>query len=119
MNIFSSFSEMNTVRESGQEISLTIGNFDGIHQGHQKLLNDLVEYSRKTKTLATVLTFDPHPLMVLSPEIPFQRIMSIPHKKKSFRNWASIFLSSHPSPRTSGEWNRKPLSGIFCWSTSL
>ncbi|AFS54187.1 bifunctional riboflavin kinase/FAD synthetase [Leptospirillum ferriphilum] len=82
MNILSSFSEMNTVRESGQEISLTIGNFDGIHQGHQKLLNDLVEYSRKTKTLATVLTFDPHPLMVLSPEIPFQRIMSIPHKKK-------------------------------------
>ncbi len=82
MNIFSSFSELDSLRKTGQGICLSIGNFDGLHRGHQKLLADLVEQSRQTGSLATVLTFDPHPLMVLSPEVPFQRIMSIPHKKE-------------------------------------
>ena len=82
MRVLSDFSELDNIRQSGQGICLSIGNFDGLHRGHQKLLEHLVEQSRQTGSLATVLTFDPHPLMVLSPEIPFQRIMSIPHKKK-------------------------------------
>jgi riboflavin kinase/FMN adenylyltransferase len=46
---------------------LTIGNFDGVHLGHRKILLELVERSRRTGALATAVTFDPHPLRVLRP----------------------------------------------------
>ena len=47
---------------------LTIGNFDGVHLGHQKILSAVVERARATKNLATAITFSPHPLVVLRPE---------------------------------------------------
>ena len=47
---------------------LTIGNFDGIHLGHQTILRAVVERARKTNAVATALTFDPPPLKVLRPE---------------------------------------------------
>jgi len=47
---------------------VTIGNFDGLHLGHQKILRGLVERARATGALAAAVTFDPHPLKVLRPE---------------------------------------------------
>jgi riboflavin kinase/FMN adenylyltransferase len=47
---------------------LTIGNFDGIHLGHQTILRAVVERARETNAVATALTFDPPPLKVLRPE---------------------------------------------------
>ncbi len=40
---------------------LTIGNFDGIHKGHQKILKKNVEISKKYNLNSAVITFDPHP----------------------------------------------------------
>ncbi len=48
---------------------LSIGNFDGVHLGHQAVLRLLVERSRSLGTVAVVMTFDPHPVAVLRPEI--------------------------------------------------
>lgn len=48
--------------------SLTIGNFDGIHLGHRKILQELVKTARHSGTMSLVLTFSPHPLKVLCPE---------------------------------------------------
>ena len=47
--------------------TLSVGNFDGLHLGHQKILRAVVERARATKTKAGVVTFDPHPLKVLRP----------------------------------------------------
>ena len=47
---------------------LAIGNFDGIHLGHQAILRGVVERARATGHVATALTFDPPPLKVLRPE---------------------------------------------------
>lgn len=41
--------------------ALTIGNFDGVHQGHQALLNQLKQYAQQHHLKTCVLTFDPHP----------------------------------------------------------
>ncbi len=51
----------------GQETALTVGVFDGVHLGHQHLLNKLVEQASQEKLLPGVVTFDRHPEEVISP----------------------------------------------------
>lgn len=48
--------------------ALTVGNFDGVHRGHQALLAELTRQARTVKGPAVALTFDPHPLCLLRPE---------------------------------------------------
>jgi riboflavin kinase / FMN adenylyltransferase len=48
--------------------AITIGNFDGVHLGHREILRRVVERARVENLLATVVTFDPHPLRVLRPD---------------------------------------------------
>ena len=59
---------------------LTIGAFDGVHRGHQHLIQQLVEAARQTKRLAGLITFYPHPDAVLSPHDP-TRYLSTPGEK--------------------------------------
>jgi riboflavin kinase / FMN adenylyltransferase len=47
---------------------VTMGNFDGIHVGHQTLVRNTVADARQGGRLAVVLTFEPHPVKVLAPE---------------------------------------------------
>jgi len=54
--------------ESRKPTVVTIGNFDGIHLGHQKILNGVLERARASNLMAAVLTFYPHPSRVLRPE---------------------------------------------------
>jgi len=51
----------------GVKTTLTVGNFDGIHLGHQSILRGVVERAQATGTLAAAVTFDPHPLKILRP----------------------------------------------------
>lgn len=53
---------------------LTIGSFDGVHLGHQKLLNTLVKIARENNTDSVALTFRPHPREVLRPSEPHNRL---------------------------------------------
>src|ERR1700691_2218189 len=46
---------------------VTIGNFDGVHLGHQQILHTVLDRARRTDALAAVLTFYPHPARVLRP----------------------------------------------------
>ncbi len=53
---------------SGRGSVLAIGNFDGIHLGHQAILRAAVLRAQETNAVATALTFDPSPRKVLRPE---------------------------------------------------
>ena len=55
MKILSSYAEIkkNTV--------ITIGNFDGVHKGHQKIIKETVKLSKKNNLKSVVITFKPHP----------------------------------------------------------
>jgi riboflavin kinase/FMN adenylyltransferase len=48
--------------------AVTIGNFDGVHIGHQHLIGEVLDLARKFDAKPTVLTFDPHPARVVAPE---------------------------------------------------
>ena len=52
---------------SGRRAVLSVGNFDGLHLGHQKILRQVVERAQTHRGIAGVITFDPHPLKVLRP----------------------------------------------------
>jgi len=47
---------------------LTLGVFDGLHLGHQRIMQTVVERAKATDTIPTAITFDPHPRAVLHPE---------------------------------------------------
>jgi riboflavin kinase/FMN adenylyltransferase len=49
-------------------VVLTLGNFDGVHLGHQTIIRRAVERARAIGGRAVALTFEPHPLAVLAPE---------------------------------------------------
>ena len=48
---------------------LTLGNFDGVHRGHRAVLNALVEAGHRLGLPAVAITFDPHPVAVLRPDV--------------------------------------------------
>jgi riboflavin kinase/FMN adenylyltransferase len=50
------------------ETVLTIGAFDGVHRGHQVLIKGVVDRAHATGRLAVLITFHPHPAVVLAPE---------------------------------------------------
>jgi riboflavin kinase/FMN adenylyltransferase len=63
-----------------EDCGLTIGSFDGVHRGHQALIQSMVKGSRKAAAPPVVLTFFPHPATVLRPpQKPFY--ISSPHLK--------------------------------------
>ena len=53
---------------------VTIGNFDGMHNGHKKVIATCVERARKLGVDAVAITFDPHPIQVHRPEVGLQLI---------------------------------------------
>jgi riboflavin kinase/FMN adenylyltransferase len=61
-------------------VVLALGNFDGLHLGHQKLLRYVAAQARKHRGLAAVLTFPQHPHSILHPERKPMMLMSIEQK---------------------------------------
>ena len=64
----------------GEPIALTIGNFDGVHLGHQVMLARLRDASHRLGLPATVLTFEPHPREFLSPDAAPARLTTMREK---------------------------------------
>lgn len=48
---------------------VTIGNFDGVHRGHQALVRRVLDYAVESGCAPAILTFDPHPVRVLAPDL--------------------------------------------------
>ena len=67
-------------------LALTIGNFDGLHRGHQAMLGRLVEAARSLGLESAVMTFEPHPREFFSPEDAPARLTTLREKLEGFRN---------------------------------
>ncbi|WP_028318899.1 bifunctional riboflavin kinase/FAD synthetase [Desulfobulbus elongatus] len=62
------FTDLNEITTPFPQAHITIGNFDGVHLGHQKLFDQVVARARQNGGTSVAVTFDPHPLKVLSPQ---------------------------------------------------
>ncbi len=80
MKIINSF---DNVSEEFKGAVATIGNFDGVHLGHQQIFRKIVQEARQYQSKAVVITFDPHPKSVLHPEKrPFYLLTTVEEKLK-------------------------------------
>ena len=63
-----------------KESIVTIGTFDGVHLGHQKIINKLIGIANEERLQALVLTFFPHPRTIVQEDASIKLINSIDEK---------------------------------------
>ena len=78
---------------------LTIGTFDGVHIGHQKIIKDLVKVAKKNNLCSIVLTFFPHPRMVLQKDSDLKMIDTLEEKQHFLEKMGVDVLIVHPFSR--------------------
>ena len=75
---------------------LTIGTFDGVHIGHQKIIRDLVSKAKEEDLCALVLTFFPHPRMVLQKDTQLKMIDTLEEKRQLLESLGVEILIVQP-----------------------
>ncbi len=78
---------------------VSIGNFDGVHRGHQKMIGTLVEHARRASAPAVVLTFDPHPIVLLAPHKAPPALSTTGHKAALLAECGVDCLIEYPTSR--------------------
>lgn len=78
---------------------VTIGTFDGVHHGHQKILEKLILEAKKTGKKSVLLTFFPHPRMVLQKDASIELINTIAEREKLLKKTGLDYLIIHPFSR--------------------
>lgn len=81
---------------SKEKTFVTIGTFDGVHFGHQKILKKLVADAKKAAKKSVVLTFFPHPRMVLQKQASIALINTIEERAKLLEEIGLDYLIIHP-----------------------
>ena len=74
----------------------TTGTFDGVHLGHRKILNQLVTKAREVDGESVLLTFSPHPRLVLQPDVELQLLSSEKEKIALLEKTGLDHLIIHP-----------------------
>jgi riboflavin kinase/FMN adenylyltransferase len=65
---------------------VTIGNFDGVHLGHRRILEGVVHRAREVSRPSAAITFEPHPLAVLRPDHAPRRIQTLRQKEEAIES---------------------------------
>ena len=72
---------------SFENVILTIGTYDGVHFGHQQIIKRICDLATEENTDSVLLTFHPHPRLVLRPDLPLQLITTIDEKISLLENY--------------------------------
>jgi riboflavin kinase/FMN adenylyltransferase len=89
MKILKTISDLRQVKKG---CVLTIGNFDGIHIGHQAILTNAKKVALQRKTPLVIMTFDPHPLAILHPQKNPRTLTPLPLKKHILAEFGVNYL---------------------------
>ncbi|MDK7375358.1 bifunctional riboflavin kinase/FAD synthetase [Weeksella virosa] len=78
MKVFSSIEACQNI----QNPVLTLGMYDGVHKGHQKIIQQLNTIAKEVNGESVLMSFDPHPRLVLQPDFDLELISTLSEKKK-------------------------------------
>jgi riboflavin kinase/FMN adenylyltransferase len=92
LKVFSSISEFNSTKKT----IVTIGTFDGVHIGHQKIIEKLIQGTNNAACESLILTFFPHPRMVLNGSSSIQLLNTITEKSSLLEKMGIDNLVIHP-----------------------
>ncbi|GAB6049632.1 bifunctional riboflavin kinase/FAD synthetase [Hydrogenophilus islandicus] len=90
---------------SAQPLALTIGNFDGVHRGHQALLRLVTERAEECHLTPAVLTFEPHPRERLAPASAPPRLTPLRTKAAAIAQEGIAQLHILPFTRSVAQWS--------------
>ena len=88
MKIFSN----TNIPKNYKRSALAIGNFDGIHKGHQKVFKKTIKFAKKNKIKFGVLTFTPLPVMFFDKKITNHRVLSEDQKLRFLKKYGVNFI---------------------------
>ena len=76
------YTDLSDIKEPPVNPFVTIGNFDGVHLGHQMLFSEVVSKAYQHKGTSVAITFNPHPLKVVRPDIGIKLISNCEQKRE-------------------------------------
>lgn len=82
--------------DKGHSTAITIGTFDGVHIGHKKILLRLIKNASSLNLKSMVLTFFPHPRMVLQEHVEIKLLNTLDEKIAILENLGLNYLIVHP-----------------------
>ena len=88
------------VRPLRRPLHLAIGMFDGVHLGHQAVIDAAIHSARQDGGVAAVLTFHPHPSRLFHPDAPTLLLMPTGQKAHFLREFGVDFVITQPFTRT-------------------
>ena len=101
MKVYHSLADFNTLDCA----VATTGTFDGVHLGHKKILGQLVQTAYKVGGESVLLTFSPHPRLVLQPDVELKLLTSLEEKIGLLEQTGLDHLIIHPFTK---EFSRTP-----------
>ena len=101
MKVYHSLADFNTLDCA----VATTGTFDGVHLGHKKILGQLVQTAHKVGGESVLLTFSPHPRLVLQPDVELKLLTSLEEKIGLLEQTGLDHLIIHPFTK---EFSRTP-----------
>ena len=104
-------------RLPSQDHAVTIGSFDGLHHGHQALLNATLASARQQHVASAVITFEPHPRAFFTPAAKPPRILLARDKFQTLKAMGIETVWVLPFRRALASMPAKPSSTTF-WCSS-
>ena len=98
---------------------LTIGAFDGVHRGHQYLIDSAVRRARELGCQSAVLTFDPHPDLVIHPERDRLYLTSLEERAELIARLGADLLIVMPFTRETMSLSAQDFMSRTCESVAL
>ena len=81
-----------TIPKKYKNSAIAIGNFDGLHRGHQKIFNQAKQYAKKNSINFGVLTFSPPPVMFFNKSVKNYKLVSDEQKFRLFKKYGVNFI---------------------------
>ena len=89
--------DLSAVSDELRSGAVAIGNFDGVHRGHARIVERLVALARQVHGPAVVFTFDPHPVRILRPEQAPPPLTWTEHKAQRLAELGVDFVIAYPT----------------------